>query len=237
MKTYLQVAVALGIVAAFSLAAYATGGGVNDVDNSGNAVANGNGANAAYESQDDGITWVNTACELTAESTEWVSNSAEANDRCDMLATISSVPSGDAPKIYVAMQGTLTIGAGLDFYDNVAGTQYIVAAGGEIERYSGGGSPTQLAWEHKIVEFVNENQVPRLGYVILSDDFNVYRFTGIDLSADFYFREYGWCYIYTNRPEVPLWSFAREDKPFTGFCALFEDDGDVVPWDTVSFGG
>ena len=59
----------------------------------------------------------------------------------------------------------------------------------------------------------------------------------IDLSADFYFREYGWCYIYTNRPEVPLWSFAREDKPFTGFCALFEDDGDVVPWDTVSFGG
>lgn len=105
MKTYLQVAVALGIVAACSLAAYATGGGVNDVDNSGNAVANGNGANAAYESQEDGITWVNTACELTAESTEWVSNSAEANDRCDMQATISSVPSGGLVAAPVAFTG------------------------------------------------------------------------------------------------------------------------------------
>lgn len=236
MKTYLQVAVALGIVAAFSLAAYATGGGVNDVDNSGNAGANGNGANAAYESQDDGITRVNTACELTAESTEWDSNSAEAYDRCDMLATITNVPSGDAPKIYVAMQGTLTIGAGLDFYDNVAGTQYIVAAGGEIERYCGG-SPTQLAWEHKIVEFVNEDQIPDIDYVALSDEFFVYGFAGLDLSADFYFRECGWCYVDTNRPEVPLWSYAREDEPLVGFCALFEDDDDLVPWDTVSFGG
>lgn len=154
-----------------------------------------------------------------------------------MLATISSVPSGDAPKIYVAMQGTLTIGAGLDFYDNVAGTQYIVAAGGEIERYCGGGSPTLLAWEHKIVEFVNEDQIPDVEDVVLLDEFNVYGFAGFDLSADFYFREYGWCYIYTNRPEVPLWSFAREDEPLIGFCALYEDDDDLVPWDTVSFGG
>ncbi len=153
-----------------------------------------------------------------------------------MLATISSVPSGDAPKIYVAMQGTLTIGAGLDFYDNVAGTQYIVAAGGEIERYCGV-SPTQLAWEHKIVEFVNEDQIPDVEDVVLLDEFNVYGFAGFDLSADFYFREYGWCYIYTNRPEVPLWSFAREDEPLIGFCALYEDDDDLVPWDTVSFGG